>query len=166
MSLTVVYASRFGTTAKLAATLANQLGPQTQLVDISAEPNFVPVQATILLTAIIWDRPLPSMRTWLAEHATAARQHAIACGVVCGSAGVRPNGGLIYAKNFAKRLGKPEVYQFALSGQIPNKNQMRGWEWLALKAFAAVMRKPQLFTIQADIAKAKHLAGDLLLQLR
>ena len=154
--ITVAYASRFGSTAKLAEQLAAGLqrgGKSPQLIDVGTDPKVVR-QPLIVLTSIIWDRPIPIMREWIATNATLLRQCTIACGVVCGAAGVRETGGMVYARQLAKRIGKPDVFQFALSGQIPSRDELRQWEWLALRVFAGVMRKPQLFAIRADLDKA------------
>ena len=154
--ITVAYASRFGSTAKLAAQIAAGLestGASAQLLDV-ATPRHVAPQSLIVLSSIIWDRPLPVMREWIAANSTTVRECVVACGVVCGAAGVRETGGRIYARQLASRIGRPDVFQFALSGQIPARNDVRYWEWIALKLFAGVMRKPQLFTIRADMNKA------------
>ena len=113
-------------------------------------------QPLVILSAIIWDRPVPVMREWITANSHLVRQWTVACGVVCGSAGVRETGGLVYARQLAGRIGKPDVFQFALSGQIPPRDRLRSWEWWALQAFAKVMRKPQLFEICADAAKANE----------
>jgi hypothetical protein len=155
-TINVVYASRFGSTAKLAEQLAAGLeaaGAKAQLVNVSSGTT-VGSNPLVILTAIIWDRPIPVMRDWIAANAKLVRQHAVACGVVCGSAGVRENGGMVYARQLAGRIERPDVFQFALSGEIPPRTKMRNWEWWALRAFAGVVRKPQLFTIQADAGKA------------
>jgi hypothetical protein len=155
-TITVAYASRFGSTAKLAEQLAVGLeaaGAKARLMDVSAGTT-VGLNPLVILTAIIWDRPLPLMRDWIAANADLVRQRTVACGVVCGSAGVRENGGMVYASQLAKRIGRPDVFQFALSGEIPPRTKMQGWEWWALRAFAGIMRKPQLFTIRADADKA------------
>lgn len=164
---TIAYASRFGSTQKLAERLAASLtasGVATTTLDIAT--NAVPPdQPLLVLSAIIWDRPLPAMRMWLADHHSAIQQNTLACGVVCGAAGVRDTGGMIYAKNFAKRIGKPDAFQFALSGQIPDRTQLRNWEWWALKAFAGATRKPQLFDICADEDKAARLGATIAAKL-
>jgi hypothetical protein len=155
-TITVAYASRFGSTAKLAEQLAAGLevaGANPQLMDVSRETT-VGLNALVILTAIIWDRPIPVMRDWIAANAKFVRERTVACGVVCGSAGVRENGGMVYARQLAKRIGRPDVFQFALSGEIPPRTKMRDWEWWALQVFAGVMRKPQLFTIRAGTGKA------------
>ena len=155
--ITIAYASRFGSTATLAGQLAAGLestGASVQLLDVAVSGH-VAEQPLILLTPVIWDRPIPVMRDWIASNATVIREHIIACGVVCGAAGVRETGGLVYARQLARRIGKPEVFQFALSGQIPDRSTLRDWEWIALKLFAGVIRKPQLFTIRADADKAR-----------
>lgn len=159
----IAYASRFGSTQKLAERLAASLtasGVATTTLEVSTKAP-PPAGPLIVLSAIIWDRPLPAMRAWLADHHSTVQQNTLACGVVCGAAGVRETGGLIYAKHFANRLGKPNVFQFALSGQIPDRAQMRRWEWWALKAFAGAMRKPQLFDIRADERKATLLGATI-----
>jgi hypothetical protein len=156
-SITVAYASRFGSTTKLAEEVGvglQSVGRRPQLVDVSKGLK-VPQQPLVILTSIIWDRPIPLMREWIAGNAALIRQCTIACGVVCGAAGVRDTGGMVYASQLAKRIGKPEVFQFALSGQIPPRNQLKSWEWWMLKAFAAVIRKPQLFAIRANLDKAR-----------
>ena len=154
--ITIAYASRFGSTAKLAEQLAVGLeakGAKPQLVDVAAKTTAGP-HPIVILTAIIWDRPLPAMRHWIMANSELVRQRTVACGVVCGSAGVRENGGMVYARQLAKRIGRPDVIQFALSGQIPSRKSMQVWEWWALRVFAQIMRKPQLFTISADTGKA------------
>ena len=155
-TITVAYASRFGSTAKLAEQLAFGLqaaGVNPHLMDVSRGAT-MGLNPLVILTAIIWDRPIPVMRDWIAANAKVVRERTVACGVVCGSAGVRENGGMVYARQLASRIGRPDVFQFALSGEIPPRPKMRGWEWWALRAFAGIMRKPQLFTIRADASKA------------
>jgi hypothetical protein len=154
--ITVAYASRFGSTARLAEQLAVGLdaaGAKAQLMDVSGGTT-VGLNPLVILTAIIWDRPIPVMRDWIAVNAPLVRERTVACGVVCGSAGVRENGGMVYARQLAGRIERPDVFQFALSGEIPPRARMRGWEWWALRAFSKMMRKPQLFTIRADALKA------------
>ena len=161
--ITVAYASRFGSAAKLAGQLATGLqrgGKSPQLMDVGKDAN-VARQPLVILTSIIWDRPIPIMREWIAANAALIRQYTIACGVVCGAAGVRETGGMVYAKQLAKRIGKPDVFQFALSGQIPSRNELRQWEWWALRVFAGVLRKPQLFEICADLNKATLVGGQI-----
>jgi menaquinone-dependent protoporphyrinogen IX oxidase len=161
--ITIAYASRFGSTAKLAEQLAVGLedgGAKPLLIDVAAKTTAGP-HPLVILTAIIWDRPLPVMRDWITANSKLVRQHTIACGVVCGSAGVRENGGMVYARQFAKRIGRPDVIQFALSGQIPSRNRMHVWEWWALRLFAQIMRKPQLFTISADGRKATTIGTEI-----
>jgi hypothetical protein len=166
-SITIAYASRFGTTASLATQVAagvESTGADPLLLDVATDGTPAQ-QPLIVLTPIIWDRPIPAMRDWLAANATVVRQCVIACGVVCGAAGVRETGGRVYARQLAARLGRPDVFQFALSGQIPARIALRHWEWIALKLFAGVMRKPQLFAIKADLNKARLVgkqAGELL----
>src|SRR5262245_27241639 len=95
-TITVAYASRFGSTAKLAKQLAiglEAVGAKAQLLDVSGEAG-VEARPLVILTAIIWDRPVPVMRNWVAAHSDLVRQLTVACGVVCGSAGVRENGGM------------------------------------------------------------------------
>ena len=155
----VLYVSRFGTTQLLAGRLAEGArdgGLEATTVDVAAQPHDVPDAAhIILLTAIIWDRPLAPMRRYLTQHGDAIRPRLLAVGTVCGSAGVRPQGGLVYAKHLAKRVGAPEVERYALSGRIPPRKAMRGWEWWALRTFAFVFRKPQLFEITPDETGAR-----------
>jgi hypothetical protein len=154
--ITIAYASRFGSTAKLAGQLAAGLestGARAELLDVASAGNVAP-QSLIVLTSIIWDRPIPVMREWIATNTTMIRERIIACGVVCGAAGVRETGGRVYARQLAARIGRTDVFQFALSGQIPGRSELRQWEWIALKLFAGAMRKPQLFTIRADMNKA------------
>jgi menaquinone-dependent protoporphyrinogen IX oxidase len=167
--ITIAYASRFGSTAKLAAQIAAGLegtGARAQLLDVATAGGNVEPQSLIVLTSIIWDRPIPVMRDWIGANATMIRERIIACGVVCGAAGVRETGGRVYARQLATRIGRPDVFQFALSGQIPERNELRGWEWVALKLFAGVMRKPQLFTIRADMNKAMVIGKQVGEQLR
>jgi len=155
-AITIAYGSRFGSTAKLAEKIAvglRSVGATTQLIDVGEKTLIVP-QPLVILSAIIWDRPVPVMREWIRANMSLVRQCTIACGVVCGSAGVREGGGLIYARQLAKRIGKPDVFQFALSGEVPPRSRLRPWEWWALQVFAAIMRKPQLFGIHADAVKA------------
>jgi hypothetical protein len=97
------------------------------------------------------------MRQWIASNSALARRSTIACGVVCGSAGLRDTGGMAYARQLARRIGRPDVFQFALGGEIPERNRMRSWEWWALQVFSGVLRKPQLFAIRADMAKARDI---------
>jgi hypothetical protein len=74
---------------------------------------------------------------------------------------------MVYARQLAKRIGRPDVFQFALSGEIPSRDKLRGWEWRALRIFAGIMRKPQLFTIRPDEAKARKIGSQIAaLQLR
>jgi menaquinone-dependent protoporphyrinogen IX oxidase len=155
-TITVAYASRFGSTTKLAEQLAAGLeaaGANAQLMDVSGATT-VELNPLVILTAIVWDRPIPVMRDWIATNAKLVRERTLACGVVCGSAGVRENGGMVYARQLARRIGRPDVFQFALGGEIPPRTKMRNWEWWTLRAFAGIMRKPQLFTIRADFSKA------------
>ena len=161
--ITIAYASRFGSTSKLAEQLAAGLqsaGATPQLIDVGAKP-VVPDQPLVILTPIIWDRPIPIMREWMTANSGLLRQYAVACGVVCGAAGVRESGGMVYARQLAKRIGKPDLFQFALSGEIPTRNKLRSWEWWALRAFAGVMRKPQLFAIRADASKARMIGSQI-----
>lgn len=162
--VSVVAASRFGSTGELARELAAGLvdaGIQTELLDAADNP-LPPAGQVILLTAIIWDRPIPPMRAWLKQHATAMAPRLLAVGVVCGAAGVREGGGLIYAGQFARRAGaSDDVRRFALSGRIPARDRLAGWEWWALRAFAGVIRKPQLFDITPDLAGARRLGTEL-----
>lgn len=154
----MAYGSRFGSTAKLAEEIAvglRAVGAKAQLMDVAEKRPIVP-QPLVILSAIIWDRPVPVMREWIEANRSLIRQCAVACGVVCGSAGVREGGGLIYAGQLAKRIGKPDVFKFALSGEIPSRSRLRPWEGWALRVFAAIMRKPQLFEIQADEKKASE----------
>jgi hypothetical protein len=51
-----------------------------------------------------------------------------------------------------------EVQRFALSGQIPEPARLKGWERVALRAFAKVMRAPGLMEIQADRAGVGRVA--------
>lgn len=156
---TIVYASRFGATSRLAERLAAGMrasGATVELLNVDAATP-PPETPLILLTSIIWDRPLPAMRAWLADHAGAVRERTVACGVVCGAAGVREGGGMIYAGNLARRLGRPQLPRFALSGELPPRAALKTWEWWALRAFATAMRKPQLFAIAADLDKAERL---------
>jgi hypothetical protein len=160
-SITVAFASRFGSTQRLAVQLAAGLleaGAAPQLVEVSTYPT-VAVQPLVLLTPIIWDRPIPAMRKWIAANAVVVRDCTVACGVVCGAAGVRQSGGLVYARQLAKRIGNLDAFQFALGGEIPPRHRMRFWEWLALKAFAGVTRRPQLFSIRADFDKARYVGA-------
>ena len=162
-AITVAYASRFGSTAKLAEHIAIGLqaaGAIPQVIDVAAG-RVVSPQPLVILTAIIWDRPVPAMREWIADNKLLVRQSVIACGVVCGSAGVRAAGGLVYARQLANRIGRPDVLQFSLSGEIPPRGNMRSWEWWALRAFAGIMRKPQLFKIRADALKAKDVGESI-----
>jgi flavorubredoxin len=157
LRITVAYASHFGSTAKLAEHLAaglRDVGATPLLIDVSANRT-VAVQPMVLLTSIIWDRPIPAMREWIADNSALARQCTVACGVVCGSAGVRENGGMTYAHQLAKRLGRPDVFQFALCGEIPSRDRIQSWQWWALKIFAGVMRSPELFSIQPDVGRAR-----------
>ena len=156
-TITVAYASRFGSTAKLAEQLVLGLqaaGANPHLMDVSRGTT-MGLNPLVILTAIIWDRPIPVMRDWIAANAKLVHDRTLACGVVCGSAGVRENGGMVYARQLAGRIGRLDAFQFALSGEIPPRTKMRSWEWWALKAFAGIMRKPQLFTIRADPTKAR-----------
>lgn len=157
-TITVAYASRFGSTAKLAEHLAVGLqgaGAIPEGIDVAGKP-VVQSQPLVILTAIAWDLPIPAMREWIAENQSLVRHCTVACGVVCGSAGVRHGGGMVYSRQLAKRIGRSDVFQFALSGEIPSRQRMRSWEWWALQTFASIMRKPQLFTIRADVVKANE----------
>src|SRR5690348_1819046 len=110
--ITVAYVSRFGTTARLAQQLGAGLagaGATPQLIEVSSFNSPMPQQPLVLLTPIIWDRPIPAMREWITANAGLIQQHVIASGVVCGSAGVRENGGMVYARQLAKRIGRPDV---------------------------------------------------------
>jgi menaquinone-dependent protoporphyrinogen IX oxidase len=159
--ITVAYASRFGSTVKLAEQVAAGLhsaGATPKLIDVTADPT-VELQPLVILTPIIWDRPIPVMREWITANSALARQCTVACGVVCGSAGMRETGGMVYARQLAKRIGRPDVFQFALSGEIPARNRMRSWEWYALRIFTGVLRKPQLFAVRADASKAKAIGA-------
>ena len=161
--ITIAYVSRFGTTARLATQLGAGLagsGAEPQLVDVSLKP-YVPQQTLVLLTPIIWDRPIPAMREWLAANSSLVQQYVVASGVVCGAAGVRENGGMVYARQLAKRIGRPDIFQFALSGEIPSRDKLRGWEWQALRIFAGIMRKPQLFAIRPDEVKARKIGSQI-----
>lgn len=155
--VTVAYATRFGSTAKLAVQLAagvQDAGATVEVTDVSAN-RLVRPQPLIILTPIIWDRPIPAMRRWIVINAKTIGEYVVACGVVCGSAGVREAGGLVYARQLSKRIHRPDVFQFALSGEIPARPKLHSWEWWALRVFASIMRKPQLFAIRSDYAKAK-----------
>ena len=68
---------------------------------------------------------------------------------------------MVYARQLAKRIGRPDVIQFALSGKIPSRKRMQVWEWWALRVFAQIMRKPQLFTISADAGKARAIGTEI-----
>ena len=66
-SVTVAYGSRFGSTAKLAEKIAvglRSVGATTQLIDVGEKTLIVP-QPLVILSAIIWDRPVPVMREWI-----------------------------------------------------------------------------------------------------
>ena len=157
-ALTVAYGSRFGSTAKLAEEIAvglRSVGAMPQLIDVAKATPIEP-QPLVILSAIIWDRPVPVMREWITANIVMVRQCTVGCGVVCGSAGVREAGGLVYARQLANRIGRPDVFQFALSGEFPSRIRLRSWEWWALRIFATVMRKPQLFRIHADLTKASE----------
>jgi hypothetical protein len=130
------------------------------LLDVSSNST-VPLQPLVLLTPIIWDRPIPAMREWIAANSKLIQEHIVASGVVCGAAGVRETGGMVYARQLAKRIGRPDVFQFALSGEIPSRDKLRGWEWRALRIFAGIMRQPKLFTIRADEAKARKIGSQI-----
>ena len=161
--ITVAYASRFGTTKTLGEQIVDGLqsaGAKPQLLDVGTNPSVV-TQPLVLLTPIIWDRPIPAMRQWIKTNSGLVRQCTVACGVVCGSAGIRETGGMIYAHQLAKRVGRPDVFRFALSGEIPTRNRMRYWEWWALQIFAGIMRKPQLFSIRADPGKARDVGSEI-----
>jgi Flavodoxin domain len=157
-AITVAYGSRFGSTAKLAEEIAaglRDVGAIPRLIDV-AEKGPLASQPMIVLSAIIWDRPVPVMREWITANRHLVRQWTVGCGVVCGSARLRETGGLAYARQLARRIGRPDVFQFALSGEIPSRSRLRSWEWWALQAFAAMRRKPQLFRICVDGAKANE----------
>src|SRR5437762_8882921 len=80
-TITVAYASRFGSTTKLAEQLAAGLegaGAKPQLVDVSA--GKIVAGPLVILTAIIWDRPIPAMRNWIAANSDLVRQRTVACG--------------------------------------------------------------------------------------
>ena len=162
-SITVAYASRFGSTRRLAEELAAGLvkaGAAPELLDVRVNPKLTR-QPLVILTPIIWDRPLPAIREWIAANSALVRQCTVACGVVCGAAGVRETGGTIYARQLAARIGRPDVFQFALSGEIPARYRLRFWEWWALRTFATVMRKPQLFAVRADARKARIVGSQI-----
>lgn len=161
--ITIAFASRFGSTAKLAEQIAIGLqstGRTPHLVDVAKNTSVAP-QQLVVLTPIIWDRPVPAMREWIAANGELIRQYTVACGVVCGSAGVRENGGMIYARQLAKRIGRSDVFQFALSGEIPPRERLLSWEWRALRIFAGLMRKPELFTIHIDETKARLIGNQI-----
>ncbi|RMF14898.1 MAG: hypothetical protein D6761_08760 [Candidatus Dadabacteria bacterium] len=161
--IAVVFASRFGTTRLLAERIAEgirEAGGQAALIDVAeGAADVADADRIILLTAIIWDRPLAAMRRYLQQHGDAIRDRLLALGTVCGSAGVRPQGGLVYARQLAKRVAAPDVERFSLSGRIPPREAMASWEWWALRLFASVFRKPQLFEIQPDEAGARKIGA-------
>ena len=151
--VTILYATRFGSTKKLASALAEGLqnrGIHAATQNLGDDQSLPSRGRLIILSGIIWDRPLPAMRRWLDQHAAVVADRIVAVGVVCGSAGVRENGGMVYARNLAKRSRAEEAERFAFSGEIPPKSDLKLWEWMALKAFAKAMRKPELFEIQAE----------------
>lgn len=161
--LVIAYASRWGTTATLAADLADALrarGRTAHLHNISDDPTLPAEGRLIVMTAIVWDRPIPAMRQWIATHRPTLAPRVAALVVVCGAAGVRPTGGQIYARQLARRIGVgDDVPRFALSGQIPEDARLKGWERVALRAFAKVMRAPGLMEIEADRAGVVKVAG-------
>jgi menaquinone-dependent protoporphyrinogen IX oxidase len=162
-AITVAYGTRFGATAKLAQEIAaglQSVGAVPQLIDVArGSPTLS--QPLVLLSAIIWDRPVPAMREWIKVNRRLVRQFTVACGVVCGSAGVREKGGLVYARQLAKHIDRPDIFQFALSGEIPARNRMQRWEWCALQLFSTIARKPQLFRIRADVMRANEIGREI-----
>jgi len=162
------YATRYGSTRRLAEALASGADAhdvKIVLHDVATAPDPAEVPA-IVLTAVIWDRPLPAMRTWLARHGATVAPRLLAAGVVCGSAGVREGGGMSYARGLLKRIGRPDGRRFALAGEIPARDRVGRLSWWALKLFAAAMRKPQLFTVRADLAAARAQGEALAARLR
>jgi menaquinone-dependent protoporphyrinogen IX oxidase len=79
-ALTVAYGSRFGRTAKLAEEIAvglRTVGAMPQLIDVAKATPIEP-QPLVILSAIIWDRPVPVMREWITaniEHGRPAKYH-------------------------------------------------------------------------------------------
>src|SRR5690606_6982103 len=112
-------ASRWGTTATLAADLAEALrarGHTAHLHNVADDPTLPAEGRILVMTAIAWDRPNPAMRQWIASHRPTLAPRVAALVLVCGAAGVRPTGGQIYARQLAKRTGVgDEVPRFALS---------------------------------------------------
>ncbi len=162
-AITVAYGSRFGSTAKLAQDIAaglRSVGATPELIDIAGKAPVVS-QPLAIVSAIIWDRPVPVMREWITANLPLVRECTVACGVVCGSAGVREAGGLVYARQLAQRIRRPDAFQFALSGEIPSQSRLRSWEWWALQIFAAIMRRPELFRIRADAVKANEVGRQI-----
>jgi menaquinone-dependent protoporphyrinogen IX oxidase len=62
--VSIAYATRFGSTMKLAGQIAAGLqnaGATPQIVDVGEKPSLT-LQPLVILTPIIWDRPIPAMR--------------------------------------------------------------------------------------------------------
>ena len=160
MTVNIIYASRYGTSERLANHLASTLvdlgtpALATPISDLTAPPE----NPIVLITAIIWDLPIPAMRRWIAAHSSTLPDKIIAVGTVSGAAGVRPEGGLVYARHLARRVGNDAAYQFAMSGEIPARKRVPTWQWVALKLFSFLMRKPQLFSIKPGFSAAEAAA--------
>jgi menaquinone-dependent protoporphyrinogen IX oxidase len=162
--IAILYATRFGTTRLLAERIGEVLEGSGVSVTLSSLPSTPPREGAILLmTAIIWDRALPAFRAFLAEHLMEIAPRVIGLGVVCGSAGVRPQGGRGYLRRLVRAFPSPPPIQFALSGRIPPREELTRWEYSLLRLFSLVMRKPQLFTIQPDLERARSV-GERILQ--
>ena len=75
-AITVAYGSRFGTTARLAAEIAaglGSVGAAPQLINV-ADKTPVEPQPLVILSSIIWDRPVPVMREWIAVNLLLVRE--------------------------------------------------------------------------------------------
>ena len=113
-----------------------------------------PAGALIVLCPVIWERPLSTMKQWLDTHRKIVRAQVVAAGVVCGQAGVQPNGGAGYAKKLARAVGNKRVFQFALCGRMPPPELLENWEIATLVVAATILRKPKLFELEPDDAGA------------
>lgn len=157
--LYILYATRFGTTERLARIIGDEVrgrGIPVELLKVSALTP-VPEQGSFLLmTAIIWDLPLKEMRRFLAQHREHLAPRLLGIGVVCGSQGVRKEGGKGYLRALRRHFPASPPLLFALSGAIPPRERLKPWEYALLRLFSILMRKPQLFTIAADEEGARE----------
>lgn len=162
--LTIVYATRFGTTRYLAEVIAAQVSRQgLEVLLYPVEPDLKPPQEgpLLLLTAIIWDQALKEMRLWLKRNREEIAPRLLGVGVVCGSAGVRPGGGRSYLKRLVNQFPAPPPFCFTLSGRIPPRGELHLWEYALLRLFSMIMGKPQLFSLSPDAEKARALGDEM-----